>query len=93
MSALARWARLGMTRALAVELAPHGILVNHIVPGAFDTSRVEGQSAPAGQPAGVPVGRLGMLEEIAKTVAFPCFGRGKLRHRTDDTRERRGAEE
>ena len=61
---------LGMTRALAVELAPHGILVNHIVPGAFDTSRVEGQSAPAGQPAGVPVGRLGMPEEIAKTVAF-----------------------
>ncbi len=61
---------LGMTRALAVELAPHGILVNHIVPGAFDTSRVEGQSAPAGQPAGVPVGRFGMPEEIAKTVAF-----------------------
>lgn len=61
---------LGMTRALAVELSPHGILVNHIVPGAFDTSRVEGQSAPAGQASGIPVGRLGMPEEIAKTVAF-----------------------
>ncbi len=61
---------LGLTRALAVELAPHGILVNHIVPGAFDTRRVEGQSAPAGQPAGIPVGRLGMPEEIAATVAF-----------------------
>ena len=33
---------LGMTRALAVELAPHGILVNHIVPGAFDTSSCRG---------------------------------------------------
>ena len=61
---------LGMTRALAVELAPHGILVNHIVPGAFDTSRVDGQSAPAGQASGIPVGRLGMPEEIAATVAF-----------------------
>jgi len=30
---------LGLTRVLAVELAPHGILVNHIVPGAFDTLR------------------------------------------------------
>ncbi len=61
---------LGLTRALAVELAPHGILVNHIVPGAFDTTRVEGQSAPAGQASGIPVGRLGMPIEIAKTVAF-----------------------
>ena len=40
---------LGLTRALAVELAPHGILVNHIVPGAFDTSRVEGQRLRQGR--------------------------------------------
>ena len=61
---------LGMTRALAVELAPHGILINHIVPGAFDTSVAQGQSAPTAQPAGIPVGRLGLPEEIAHTVAF-----------------------
>ena len=63
---------LGMTRALAAELAPHGILVNHIVPGAFDTTRAEGQSAPVagGAGDGIPVGRLGMPEEIAHTVAF-----------------------
>lgn len=60
---------LGLTRALSAELAPHGVLVNHIVPGAFDTTRVEGQSTPAPS-AGVPVGRLGMPEEIAHTVAF-----------------------
>ena len=60
---------LGMTRALAAELAQHGILVNHIVPGAFDTSRVEGQSTPAPN-ADIPVGRLGMPDEIAHTVAF-----------------------
>ena len=63
---------LGMTRALAIELAPHGILVNHIVPGAFDTSRVEGQSTPpaVGGLSGVPVGRLGLPAEIAHTVVF-----------------------
>ena len=59
---------LGLTRALAMELAPLGILVNHIVPGAFDTTREGGRdTAP---PAGIPVGRLGLPEEVARTCAF-----------------------
>ena len=63
---------LGLTRALALELAPHGILVNHIVPGAFDTTRTGEQSvAPMDQRAsGIPLGRLGMPEEVAQTCAF-----------------------
>ena len=62
---------LGMTRALAAELAPHGIRVNHIVPGAFDTTRVGDQTAPSSAEAdGIPTGRLGLPEEIGKTVAF-----------------------
>ena len=63
---------LGMTRALAAELAPHGILVNHIVPGAFDTSRTDAQSAAASNAPDIPVGRLGLPDEIAKTAAFLC---------------------
>ena len=62
---------LGLTRALAIELAPHGIRVNHIVPGAFDTTRVGNQAAPTtAETAGIPAGRLGLPEEIGKTVVF-----------------------
>ena len=66
---------LGLTRALAAELAEHNILVNHIVPGAFDTTPPPGQAdAFAGPTAtravGIPVGRLGLPEEIATTCAF-----------------------
>ena len=63
---------LGLTRALAGELAPHGILVNHIVPGAFDTTH-DGTAEPppmSQRVAGIPLGRLGMPEEIGKTCAF-----------------------
>ncbi|MCH7744793.1 MAG: SDR family oxidoreductase, partial [Chloroflexi bacterium] len=62
----------GLTRALAGELAPHGILVNHIVPGAFDTTREGGAESPpmSQRVAGIPLGRLGMPEEIGKTCAF-----------------------
>ena len=58
---------LGLTRALAVELAPHGILVNHIVPGAFDNSGDESAPRPAD---GVPLGRMGLPEEVARTCAY-----------------------
>ncbi len=66
---------LGLTRALAFELAEHSILVNHIVPGAFDTTPAHAQSAQTAIPreqraAGIPLGRLGLPEEIAKTCAF-----------------------
>ncbi len=66
---------LGLTRALAAELAEHNILVNHIVPGAFDTTPPPGNAnafagPSAARAAGIPVGRLGLPEEIATTCAF-----------------------
>lgn len=52
---------VGLTRALAVELAPHNVLVNHVVPGAYlahpDVSRIA-------------LGRLGLPQELANTYAF-----------------------
>ena len=66
---------LGLTRALAAELAPHNILVNHIVPGAFDTSPPAGSppasaAAQAATAATIPLARLGAPQEIATTCAF-----------------------
>jgi len=64
---------IGLTRSLAMELAPYGIRVNHIVPGTFDTIREGGDFTPeilSRVKAAVPLGRLGLCEEIAKTCAF-----------------------
>lgn len=63
---------LGMTRALSTELATSNILVNHVVPGAFDTSRDRPPEPQSDKQtiASIPVGRLGLPEEVAKTCAF-----------------------
>jgi 2-hydroxycyclohexanecarboxyl-CoA dehydrogenase len=70
---------VGLTRALALELAPHGITVNTIPPGMIDTPML--RRAEAGGEIGnlakvasrvIPVGRTGTPEDIASTCAFLC---------------------
>jgi 2-hydroxycyclohexanecarboxyl-CoA dehydrogenase len=70
---------IGLTKALALELAPHGITVNCIPPGMIDTPML--RRAAAGGDIGqlekvaarvIPVGRVGTPEEIAATCAFLC---------------------
>lgn len=72
---------VGFTRALAVDLAPHGITVNAICPGAILTSRAlsaarlsfPGDDLEAGlakRVEHIPVGRQGHPEEVAAMVAF-----------------------
>ncbi|MBP0463473.1 SDR family oxidoreductase [Roseomonas sp. PWR1] len=61
----------GLMRALAVELAPHGIRANCVAPGAVDTQR--GASAgpmpvALGREAGIPLGRKATIDEIAAVV-------------------------
>ncbi len=63
---------IGFTKALALENATKGITVNAVAPGYIDTDMVRSvpediRNAIIKQ---VPVGRLGMTEEIARAVSF-----------------------
>ncbi len=63
----------GLTLALAAEHAADGILANSIAPGVIDTEltrRVLGDRGIEQLVAGVPVGRLGTPEEIARFVLW-----------------------
>ncbi len=63
---------IGFTKALAQEGARHGITVNAIAPGYIDTEMVRAVPEEALQKviAKIPVGRLGDVEEIARSVVF-----------------------
>jgi len=64
---------LGLTRAAAVELSPHRIRVNSIVPGMVGTPASKAQydqATLAARQAEVPLGRFADPEEIASAVAF-----------------------
>lgn len=65
----------GMTRAIATDLAPHGVLVNCVSPGFVmtDLTRQSLSDEELQQLAGqVPLGRLAEPAEIARVVAFLC---------------------
>ena len=65
---------VGLTRALAVELAPHGVTVNAVGPGYVATEMNEALLADAAFTAMVerrtPAGRWGRPEEIAAAAHF-----------------------
>jgi glucose 1-dehydrogenase len=63
-----------LTRTAGVELAPHGILVVGVGPGAVDTpinkATVEDPAMLQKLDAAIPIGRLAKPEEIASVVGF-----------------------
>ena len=74
---------IGLAKTLSMELARHKILVNAVLPGPIRTKRIEELTASRARNAGVsfeemeritlqavPLGRFGMVEEVAALVAF-----------------------
>jgi len=64
---------VSLTRAMALELAPHKIRVNAIAPGLTDTAQprygfTEAELAARG--AAMPLGRIGQPEDIANVAVF-----------------------
>jgi NAD(P)-dependent dehydrogenase (short-subunit alcohol dehydrogenase family) len=67
---------LGMTRSIALELAPEGITVNGISPGPFatdmNTAITENPEVNAAFIANVPLGRWGKVEDVGKLAVYLC---------------------
>ncbi|WP_407048326.1 SDR family oxidoreductase [Methyloraptor flagellatus] len=85
---LSNGARTGLTgfvAGLARQVAPHGVTINNLLPGQFETDRLAGtmaaeakrsgktlDEARAGALATIPARRFGRAEEFGKTCAFLC---------------------
>lgn len=85
ISSTLRAGLMALTRLQALELAPHGITVNSVLPGHTLTDRqihlaevrsqrdgISPQEALDKQAQEVPMKRLGMPEEIAAAIVFLC---------------------
>ena len=61
-----------MTRAIAREVAPHGITVNAVAPGMVRTEMVADKLAadPARYLSRIPLNRIAEPEDIANAVVF-----------------------
>lgn len=69
---------IGLTRALSKEVAPSGITVNCVAPGAVDTDMIRplGPQVLADLAEETPLGRLGTGEDVARCVSFLCSPAG-----------------
>ncbi|MEK7214256.1 MAG: SDR family NAD(P)-dependent oxidoreductase [Chloroflexota bacterium] len=70
--ATAKAGLIGFTKGLARELAPYGVTVNAVAPGFIDTPMTDTwpPELRAQRVASIPVGRVGLPEDIAEAVAY-----------------------
>lgn len=66
---------VNLTRAMALELGPHDIVVNAVAPGSMTVTAGDDKNHPLGSQTArllshVPLGRLGTFDDIARTVLF-----------------------
>lgn len=68
----AKGAQLGLTRSWAMELAPWNITVNLVAPGWIPTERHinDSQEAKDAYARAVPMGHMGLPEDVGEAVAF-----------------------
>ncbi len=73
--AAAKGAIASLTRAIALELGPHGITANALAPGAIDTplnARAYTPEVRAAYAQRIALGRIGSPEDIADAAVFLC---------------------
>jgi NAD(P)-dependent dehydrogenase (short-subunit alcohol dehydrogenase family) len=69
--AAAKWAIVGLTKSLALELGPFGIRVNAICPGAVEGDRIERVIAAEAKASGRPPGQV--REDMVRYSAMKTF--------------------
>lgn len=68
--AASKSALTGLVRSVAAELAPRGITVNIVAPGATDTPMLRDPARASEAPRLPPIGRMIQPREVAETAAF-----------------------
>lgn len=66
---MTKWDVVGMTKGLALNLAPHNIIVNGLAPGRT-AGRMLGIDDSNVYDRGIPAGRAGLPEEVAELALF-----------------------
>lgn len=71
---------IGLTKALAREVARYGTTVNAVAPGLIETPALARMSAAAKQESldEILLGRPGQVEDVAELVAFLCSDRARF---------------
>ena len=83
--AASKWALIGLTKTLAMELGPHGIRVNAVCPGSVEGPRIDGVHAAKAAARGVSVEEIREAfrqksslrtliapDDVAETILFLC---------------------